>query len=122
MLHPKQAYIQQEKFQRPQEDNNKLHGYWMGNSWLDIISPAPPKKLWVQLSYYWLNERQQWNAVLKKETNCSVLGVRVSHGRAEVILLLHLALLRDCGWCVTLHFNKVLQKLKKVHFKKGNMF
>lgn len=33
----------------------------------------------------------------------------------EVILLLHLALFRDCGWFVALHFNKELQKLKKVH-------
>ena len=36
----------------------------------------------------------------------------------EIILLLHLALLRDCGWFLTLHFNKELQKLKKVHLKK----
>lgn len=41
----------------------------------------------------------------------------------EVILLLHLALLRDCGWFLTLHFNKELQKLKTVHCKKkGNIF
>lgn len=40
----------------------------------------------------------------------------------EVILLLHSALLRGCGSFVTLHFNKELQKLKKVHLKKkGNI-
>lgn len=41
----------------------------------------------------------------------------------EVILFLHLALLRDCGWFVTLHFNKELQRLKKVRLKKrGGMY
>lgn len=38
--------------------------------------------------------------------------------KLEVILLLHLALLKDCGWFITLHFNEVLQRLKKVHLKK----
>lgn len=44
MLHQKQDYIQQEKLQRPHEDNNKLCGYWMGNYWLDITSSAKKKK------------------------------------------------------------------------------
>lgn len=40
----------------------------------------------------------------------------------EVILLLHSALLRGCGSFVTLHFNKELQKLKKVHLKKKEIY
>lgn len=40
----------------------------------------------------------------------------------EVILLLHLALLRDCGWFLTLHFNKELQQLKEVHLKKKEIY
>lgn len=72
MLHQKQDYIQQEKLQRPHEDNNKLCGYWMGNYWLDITSSAKKKKreLWVKLNH-WLNGRQQWNAVTKKQTTWS---------------------------------------------------
>lgn len=45
MLHQKQDYIQQEKLQSPCEDNSKLHGYWVGNYWLDITSPARKKSM-----------------------------------------------------------------------------